>query len=101
MVGGIVGGDLDFLRGDKHGGMVVDSDLLKKLVGVGAGFDRGNSRISTHVDFFKEFPHFRPSFYGSFCGGGGVVGTAFRWKKSVGLVRSRRTLTCRWVCGLR
>jgi hypothetical protein len=27
VVGGIVGGDLDFLRGDKHRGMVVDSDL--------------------------------------------------------------------------
>jgi hypothetical protein len=27
VVGGIVGGDFDFLRGDEHGGMVVDSDL--------------------------------------------------------------------------
>lgn len=54
LAGRIVGGNPAFLRGDEHGGVVGDTDLCKKLGGLGAGDDGGNPRLPTHVDFFEK-----------------------------------------------
>ena len=101
LVGGIAGVDPAFLRGHEQRCVVDDSDLREKLGRLAPGLDYGNSGLSPDMDFFEEFPYFRPAFHGPFCVGCGVVGQEVGWKSPFGLGSRPGSLTCPRICGSR